>query len=80
MKYKTTDIVLATCLKMQGYKIEKITVEGRRGTFIFVDIDQSALDEFNYDGVRVEPKEFHNCVRNLTGTINRMITNGEFSN
>ena len=74
--YKTTDIVLAAVLKMQGYQIQSIEVEGRRGTFIFVDIDKSALDEFNYDGVRVEPKEFHNCIRNFTATINRMVNNG----
>ena len=73
--YKTTDIVLAAVLKMQGYKLD-ITIEGRRGTFIFLNVDPHSLDEFNYDGIRVEPKEFNAAVRTLSGTINRMINNG----
>ena len=74
--YKTTDIVLAAVLKMQGYKLDNITIEGRRGTFIFLNVDPHSLDEFNYDGIRVEPKEFNAAVRTLSGTINRMINNG----
>ena len=74
--YKTTDIVLAAVLKMLGYKLDSIEIEGRRGTFIFVDVDPHSLDEYNYDGIRVEPKEFHAHVRTLSSTINRMVTNG----
>ena len=75
-QYKTTDIVLAAVLKMLGYKLENIEIEGRRGTFIFANVNPHSVDEFNYDGVRVEPKEFHAHVRTLSATINRMANNG----
>ena len=70
--FKTTDIVLAAVLKMEGYKLERIDVSGRQGTFHFIDVKQVDIDDFRYDRIRVEPKDFNQSIRQLTTTIKGM--------
>lgn len=73
LQYKTTDIVLAACLKLNGYALDGIDVEGRRGTFVFLDVDDSFINEFNCGKVRVDPVSFHGMLRQLSTSVNRQV-------
>lgn len=73
MQYRTTDIVLAACLKMLGFEMESIEVEGRRGTFVFANIPESTIMEFNCGKIRVDPVSFHGMLRQLSTSDNRQI-------
>lgn len=73
LNYKTTDIVLAACLKLEAHYLECIEVEGRRGTFVFKNVSADFLNEFNCGQVRVDPVAFHGMLRQLSTSVNRQI-------
>ena len=65
----TTNIVLAALLKLDGYRMVKITKEGNRGTFHFEHVPQQELDDFLLGNALVEPTSFNNEIRSLTAVI-----------
>lgn len=71
-EYKTTDIVLAASLVVHGQKMVKIEVQGSRGTFVFEDIDQGFLDDYELSKCAVEPVAFNNAIKRLTTSVRRM--------
>lgn len=71
--YETTDIVLAACLKIKGYTMSTIKVTGSKGTFVFEDVKQEFLTDFDLGHVKVEPVSFYNTVKTLTTSVRRMI-------
>jgi hypothetical protein len=71
-EYKTTDIVLAASLVVHGNKMVKIEVQGSRGTFVFEDVEQDFLDEYELSKCQVEPVEFNNAIKRLTTSVRRM--------
>lgn len=73
MEYRTTDIVLAACLKLFGHLMESIEVEGRRGTFVFVDVPDGFIRDFNCGKIQVDPVSFHGMLRQLTTSVNRQL-------
>lgn len=74
MAYKTSDIVLAAFLRLNGCEIARIEKDGYRGTFVF-DNQTTNVEEFvhQYDlgKARVEPIAFNNMIRTLTTAVRR---------
>lgn len=72
-KFKTTDIVLASTLKLKGYKLESIEIKKQKGIFIFLDVDDQFIEKFNLDQILISPIDFNNMIKTLTTSVRRMI-------
>jgi len=70
--YKTTDIILAACLRLKSYEMVTIEVSGNKGTFVFKDVGQDFVDEYDLGKLLVEPVAFNNMVKHLTTSVRRM--------
>ena len=75
MQYKTSDIVLAASLKVEGFHLSSVELQGTKGIFIFESVEQDFLDRFDLGQVTVEPSTFHNAVKQLTTIVRRKLTN-----
>lgn len=75
MQYKTSDIVLAASLKTKGSALVSVELQGSKGIFVFEDVEQDFLDEFDLGQVRVEPIAFHGAVKQLTTIVRRKLNN-----
>lgn len=71
-EYSTTDIVLASALRVHNYKMIRIDIVGNRGTFVFADVDQSFLFEYDLGKCLVEPTSFNANIKQLTTSVRRM--------
>lgn len=74
--FRTTDIVLASCLKLHGYELKQIVCKGKQGTFVFVDVEQLVIEDFNCGRIHVDPVLFYGTVRQLSASVVRQITTG----
>lgn len=72
-KYKTSDIVLASTLKIKGSKLVDIEISGTKGTFVFEDVDKQILLDFDLGNILVEPVTFNNTIKQLTTSVRRLI-------
>jgi hypothetical protein len=72
-EYKTTDIVLAASLKLKGFNMLRIDVEGSKGTFVFENVDKNVLLDFDLGKILVEPVAFNNTIRQLTTSVRRLL-------
>ena len=70
--YKTTDIILAACLRLNDYDMVIIEKEGNKGTFVFADVDLDFVTDYDLGKVRVEPVSFNNTIKQLTTSVRRM--------
>lgn len=70
--YKTSDIVQAAYLRVVGYSLETIEIVGNKGTFVFKNVDQPVLDNYNLGKGRVEPVALNNTIKQLTTSVRRM--------
>ena len=69
-EYITSDMVLAVSLKLSGIPLDRITIhDGRRGMFIFKNVDDDLIDKVSMGKVLVEPYAFHSEVKHLTTII-----------
>lgn len=71
--YKTTDIVLAAALKVSNFSLLKIELQGTKGVFVFEDVEDQYLTDFDLGKQTVEPVEFNNTIKQLTTSVRRMI-------
>ena len=71
MEYKTTDIVLAAFLKLNGIPLLRIDKQGQRGIFVFGTTDQALVAEYDLGNARVEPVAFNNTIKQLTTSVRR---------
>lgn len=71
--YKTADIVLAAFLKLKGCSMTTIERQGQKGTFVFVDVSSTYLDEYDLGNGVVEPVAFNNTIKQLTTSVRRII-------
>lgn len=71
-QFKTTDIILAASLRVHDYTMVSIEVIGTRGTFIFNDVDDKFLNEYDLGKCLVEPISFNNGIKQLTTSVRRM--------
>ena len=70
--FKTTDIILAACLRLQDYDMVMIEKDGNKGTFVFTNVDPAYVVEYDLGKVRVEPVSFNNGIKQLTTSVRRM--------
>lgn len=71
-EFKTTDIILAACLRLQQYPLLSIELTGNKGTFVFENVDDQFLNEFDLGNTLVEPVSFNNAIKQLTTSVRRM--------
>ena len=72
-EYKTSDIVLAASLKVHGFELETIEINGTKGVFVFNDVTDEFLKEYDLGRVKVEPIAFNGTIRQLTTSVRRML-------
>lgn len=75
--YGTSDIVLAATLKMNGVKLDHISITSlpsgaKRGVFHFIEVEDSDLIAFDSGRFTVEPIAFNSEVRALNAAIKRL--------
>lgn len=71
-EYKTTDIVLASYLKLCGCSMLRIEKQGQKGTFVFSDVTTEQIGNYDLGKARVEPVAFNNTIKQLTTSVRRM--------
>lgn len=74
--FKTTDIVLAAVLRLNDLELIDIEVAGNKGTFIFTNIDNAFLVQYDLGKALVEPVAFNNMIKQLTTSVRRLTRNG----
>jgi hypothetical protein len=74
--FKTTDIVLAAVLRLNDIELINIEVAGNKGTFIFTNIDDGFLVQYDLGKALVEPVAFNNMIKQLTTSVRRLTRNG----
>jgi hypothetical protein len=76
IEYKTTDILLASVLRLEGYVLQEIKIQGfGKGEFHFNDVDQKVINAYDMDQLRIEPKALNGQIRSLTTAVRRMAEN-----
>ena len=71
-EFKTSDIILAACLKLHDMEMVRIELSGNKGTFVFTDVDQDYVDTYDLGKCSVEPVAFNNAIKQLTTSVRRM--------
>lgn len=72
-EYHTVDITLAAVLKETGYSLDRITINNKKGTFVFLNVESEFIENFDKGNLLVEPVSFHNAIRTLTTAIKRQV-------
>jgi len=72
MYYKTSDIVLAAFLRLNGCAMLGIEKQGSRGTFVFDTTDDNLIQMYDLGQALVEPVAFNNMIRSLTTSVRRV--------
>lgn len=70
--FKTSDIVLAACLRLKDVDLIKIELVGNKGIFIFSNVDADFIDDYDLGRVQVEPVTFNNTIKQLTTSVKRI--------
>ena len=74
--YKTTDIILAACLKINGYILDSIKKgDSNKGIFVFKNVSKEFVAEYDLGKTLVEPVTFNNAIKQLTTSTRRMFDN-----
>jgi alkylhydroperoxidase/carboxymuconolactone decarboxylase family protein YurZ len=69
--FATIDIILASYLKVLGFKLQGIEREGNRGTFVFEGVPKHIVEEYDLGKALVEPKALNNEIRSLATAARR---------
>ena len=69
--FETSDIVLAAYLKVCGIRLEDIVRNGNKGTFIFHNVNEQIIEEYDLGSASVEPKSLNNEIKSLTTAARR---------
>lgn len=77
MSFKTTDIVLAASLKLHGSELISIERTGNKGIFVFNDVSDDFIQDYDLGKVEVEPVSFNNAIKQLTTSVRRMLNRNE---
>lgn len=70
--YKTTDIVLAAYLRINGYQIDTIEKQGLKGTFVFLHVRDELIRAYDLGQALVEPVALNNMIKQLTTSVRRL--------
>lgn len=68
----TTDIVLASYLRLNKCTMLRIEKVGQKGTFVFKDVPEDLITAFDLGNAAVEPVAFNNAIKQLTTSVRRM--------
>jgi len=71
MTFETTDIVLAACLRIKGFKMTNIVKQGNKGTFVFDGVQEAVVDQYDLGQLLVEPRALNNEIKALTTAARR---------
>lgn len=67
--FRTTDIILASVLRLSSYPLVSIETEGQKGTFVFEGDTSRIVKSYNLGQITIEPVEFYNMVKQLTTSV-----------
>lgn len=70
---ETQDIVLAATLKVLGYKLDTIEKIGNKGIFLFNDVDEDIVNDYDLGNLKVEPVSFNSAIKALTTASRRTL-------
>lgn len=70
-KFETTDIVLAAYLKTKGYKLIEILKNGNKGTFVYGNVEDEDINQYDLGQSLVEPKALNSEIKSLTTAARR---------
>lgn len=68
---ETTDIVLAAYLKVCGFMMIEILKNGNKGTFIFSEVTDEVINEYDLGRALVEPRALNYEIKALTTAARR---------
>lgn len=69
--FSTTDIVLAAYLKVKGFRLAEILKNGNKGTFVFPQVDDKLINDYDLGQASVEPKALNYEIKSLTTAARR---------
>lgn len=73
LEYKTSDIVLASYLKLNGCQMLGIEKQGQKGTFVFENVPTELIKTYDLGKAQVEPVAFNNAIKQLTTSVRRIV-------
>lgn len=73
MQFRTSDIILAACLKLNNLKMSSIEIDGNKGMFVFDDVPQDIITDYDLGQMLVEPVAFNNAIKQLTTSVRRIV-------
>lgn len=73
-EYKTPHVPLAAYLRLKGVQIAEVQHDGKRGVFVFRNVNRELIIEFNNGAAHVEPNEFAEKMSQLTQTAKRVVS------
>lgn len=76
-QYKTSDIILAACLRLNGFILNTIELHGTKGIFVFDDVDADFVTDYDLGKTLVEPVSFNNTIKQLTTSVRRMVAKND---
>ena len=59
-------------LSQKMMKFRKEAEDGNKGTFVFANVDETFVTEYDLGKTRVEPVSFNNAIKQLTTSVRRM--------
>lgn len=71
-EYKTTDIVLAAYLRLNGAVLVRIDKQGQKGTFVFHNVSDELVSLYDLGQAQVEPVQFNYNIKSLTTSVRRI--------
>lgn len=71
-EYKTSDIVLSAFLRLKGCHMRGIEKQGQKGTFVFENVSDCLIREYDLGNASVEPVAFNNAIKQLTTSVRRI--------
>jgi len=71
--FSTNDIVLAASLQLHKKNMIKIEKHGNRGVFVFENIEDDFLNNYDLGKIVVEPVGFSSTVKQLTISVKRVM-------
>lgn len=71
-EFKTTDIILAAYLRLNGFSLVRIEKQGNKGIFVFDEVDAALVSTYDIGNALVEPVAFNNMIKQLTTSVRRM--------
>ena len=72
LEYKTSDIGLAAFLRLSGCQMSGIDKQGQKGTFVFLNVADSLIVDYDLGNAQVEPVSFNNAIKQLTTSVRLM--------